>query len=71
MRILVDIDADDVAALDEEAAREKASRAALIRRAIQEFLHRRRAEGETEAFGLWRRHKIDGLAFQRKVRSEW
>jgi metal-responsive CopG/Arc/MetJ family transcriptional regulator len=71
MRTLVDIDADDIAALDEEAARANASRAALIREAVREFLQQRRRREEEEAFGLWRRHKVDGLAFQRKARAEW
>jgi metal-responsive CopG/Arc/MetJ family transcriptional regulator len=71
MRTLVDISDGQVEALDDLARKEKKSRAALIRAAIDEYLSRRRSAPEVDAFGLWGNRKVDGLAYQKKVRSEW
>lgn len=71
MRTLVDIGDPEVKALDRLAQREKSSRAALIRKAINDFLARNNADIEAEAFGLWGDRKIDGLAYQENMRSEW
>ncbi|MDQ0559192.1 metal-responsive CopG/Arc/MetJ family transcriptional regulator [Rhizobium mesoamericanum] len=70
MRTLVDIGEPEVKALDRLAQREKMSRAALIRKAINDFLARNNADIETEAFGLWGDRKIDGLTYQENIRSE-
>ncbi|AYG63740.1 CopG family transcriptional regulator [Rhizobium jaguaris] len=71
MRTLVDIGDPEVKALDRLAQREKMSRAALIRKAIDDFLARNNADSEAEAFGLWGDRKIDGLAYQENMRGEW
>lgn len=71
MRTLVEIGDPDVKALDRLAQREKMSRAALIRKAINDFLVRNNADIEAEAFGLWGDRKIDGLTYQENIRSEW
>jgi metal-responsive CopG/Arc/MetJ family transcriptional regulator len=71
MRTLVDLGDAQLRALDELSKKEKRSRAALIRQAIDDYLGKRREEREGDAFGLWGKRKIDGLANQRKVRSEW
>jgi predicted transcriptional regulator len=71
MRTLVDIGDPEVKALDRLAQREKTSRAALIRKAIDDFLARNNADIEAEAFGLWGDRKVDGLAYQENMRSEW
>ncbi|MBB3660141.1 putative transcriptional regulator [Rhizobium sp. BK650] len=71
MRTLVDIGDPEVKALDRLAQREKMSRAALIRKAIDDFLARNNADIEAEAFGLWGDRKIDGLTYQENMRSEW
>ena len=71
MRTLVDLGDAQLQALDELSRREKRSRAALIRRAIDEYLSKQRDKQEGDAFGLWRKRKVDGLAYQEKVRSEW
>ncbi|MFS8116201.1 ribbon-helix-helix domain-containing protein [Rhizobium jaguaris] len=67
----MDIGDPEVKALDRLAQREKMSRAALIRKAIDDFLARNNADSEAEAFGLWGDRKIDGLAYQENMRSEW
>lgn len=71
MRTLVDIGDPEVKALDRLAQREKVSRAALIRKAIDDFLARNSSTGEVEAFGLWGDRKVDGLAYQEDIRNEW
>ncbi|HLZ01933.1 MAG TPA: ribbon-helix-helix protein, CopG family [Bradyrhizobium sp.] len=71
MRTLVDLGDAQLQALDELSKKEQRSRAALIRQAIDDYLGKRRGEQESEAFGLWGKRKVDGLAYQKKVRSEW
>ena len=71
MRTLVDLGRAQLQALDELSRKEKRSRAALIRRAIDEYLAKQLEKQEGDAFGLWGKRKIDGLAYQEKVRSEW
>jgi hypothetical protein len=71
MRTLVDLGDAQIEALDELSKKEKESRAALIRQAIDDYLAKRRSKKEGDAFGLWGKRKVDGLAYQEKVRSEW
>jgi predicted transcriptional regulator len=71
VRTLVDIGDAELKALDHLAKVEKVSRAALIRKAVGDFLDRNNGEREFEAFGLWGDRAIDGLAYQEKIRSEW
>jgi len=71
MRTLVDVGDAQLQELDELSKEEKRSRAALIREAIDDFLAKRRNKHEGDAFGLWGKQKIDGLAYQMKVRNEW
>jgi metal-responsive CopG/Arc/MetJ family transcriptional regulator len=71
MRTLVDLGETQMRSLDELSKKEKRSRAALIRQAIDDFLARRRGDQDGEAFGLWGKRKVDGLAYQEKARREW
>jgi metal-responsive CopG/Arc/MetJ family transcriptional regulator len=71
MRILTDIGDSQLAALDRLAKREKMSRAALIRHAVDDVLAKHRQENQSDAFGLWGDRTIDGLAYQEKLRAEW
>jgi Ribbon-helix-helix protein, copG family len=71
MRTLIDIEEPDLLLLDHLAAEAKRSRASLIREAVADFLRRKRVAPEDEAFGLWGKGKVDGLAYQLKARSEW
>jgi metal-responsive CopG/Arc/MetJ family transcriptional regulator len=68
---LVDIGEPQVQELDELAKEVRRSRAALIREAIDDYLAKRRAKRGGDAFGLWGKRKVDGLAYQEKVRREW
>jgi predicted transcriptional regulator len=71
MRTLIDLGDGQLRALDELSKKEKRSRAALIRQAIDDYLRSRRNQQEGDAFGLWGKRKVDGLAYQEKVRGEW
>ena len=71
MRTLIDLGDGQIRALDELSKKEKRSRAALIRQAIDDYLRSRRNQQESDAFGLWGKRKVDGLAYQEKVRGEW
>lgn len=71
MRALVDMEDRQVEALDSLANRNRTSRAALIRAAIDEYLDRQHHEQIQDGFGLWGNDTIDGRAYQEKVRAEW
>ncbi|WP_291850601.1 CopG family transcriptional regulator [Bradyrhizobium sp.] len=71
MRTLVDLGDSQIQALDELSKKEKRSRASLIRQAIDDYLGKRRDSQAGDAFGLWGKRKMDGLAYQEKVRGEW
>ena len=70
MRTLIDISEDQIEVLAEISRREGLSRASLLRRAIREFIARRRPIDGDAAFGSWRGGE-DGLAYEMRVRSEW
>jgi metal-responsive CopG/Arc/MetJ family transcriptional regulator len=70
MRTLVDIPDRQIRDLMAICEAEKMSRAELIRQAIAAYLERKKPV-EVEAFGLWKDRKVDGLAYQEQVRSEW
>lgn len=71
MRALIDMSDAQVEALDTLAKRVRQSRAALIRAAIDDYLDRHHREQVEDSFGLWGKRKVDGLAYQEKVRREW
>ena len=71
MRALIDMNEAQVEALDALAKRMRQSRAALIRTAIDEYVDRHHREQVKESFGLWGKHRVDGLAYQEKLRGEW
>lgn len=75
-KTLVNLDPDDKAWLDQEARRRKLSMTELVRQAVHAYRlreqHRDRpqlAEVLQRTAGLWRQG--DGLAWQRRLRSEW
>ena len=71
MRTLVDLGDAQLQELDNLSKREKTSRAALIRQAIDEYLAARQRRRNRDAFGLWGDRAVDGLAYQEKARDEW
>jgi hypothetical protein len=71
MKTLVDISAADIQGLERIAGRRKTSRASVIREAIARYVaEQARAQG-SDAFGAWKKQKVDGLKHQRKLRDEW
>jgi Arc/MetJ-type ribon-helix-helix transcriptional regulator len=70
MRTIVDLPEHHVEALDRLAAQRRASRAALVRDAVEMYLEGQAAAGREAAFGGWDGDE-DGLAVQRRLRAEW
>jgi hypothetical protein len=75
MRTIVDLPQSQIDALAELSVKEGLSRAELIRRAVASFLEGNAPQQE-KAFGLWADLSgddlaEDGLAYQRRIRSEW
>jgi Arc/MetJ-type ribon-helix-helix transcriptional regulator len=73
MRALVDLPPEQVEALAEIGRRERVSRAALVREAVEDLIAKRRRDNLKAAFGLWKdRPDIkDGLEYQDGIRAEW
>jgi predicted transcriptional regulator len=72
MRTIIDLPDSQLAALRELEQRKKVSRAELIRQAVAQYVVRH--AGAETAFGAWKtpkRRPADGLAVQKKLRSEW
>ncbi len=72
MRIIVDLPDSQIAALRELERRKNVSRAELVRQAVAQYVLRNTEP--TDAFGAWKmvgRRARDGLAVQKKLRSEW
>lgn len=57
--------------LDHIGAKEKRSRAAIIREAVDCYLKEQYAHDTTEAYGIWKDDILDGVDYQRNIRSEW
>ena len=72
MRTIIELPGEQLEALDAICAREKISRAEAIRRAVELLLKSKTGPGAKAAFGLWRDREIDGVEYQRRMRStEW
>jgi hypothetical protein len=50
---------------------EQRPRAAVIRDAIEAYIFQYKRAHEVDVFGLWKIRKIDGVAYQQELRSEW
>lgn len=70
MRTLVDIPEQQIADLAALCESKGLSRAEIIRQAVAAYIARNKPRSD-EAFGLWGERKVDGLAYQKKLRSEW
>ncbi len=71
MRTIIDLPEQDIRDLAELSQREKISRAEVIRRAVRHYLQQFRPPRDQNAFGLWRKRKLEGLRYQDKLRGEW
>lgn len=70
MRIRVDIADDQIEALAAICEAKRTGRAEVIRDALAAYIDAHRPSRE-ETFGAWGKRKVDGLAYQKKVRSQW
>ena len=72
-RILADLSDEDIKWLDQRAAGQGKSRAAVLREAVEAYRAESRKEGFEKYFGLWERHgsTVDGLDYERQLRDEW
>ncbi len=71
MRTLIDIPEYYVAALDLLRRRRGVSRSAVIREAVHDYLDRNLQPDADVGFGLWAENTIDGVEYQRRLRTEW
>ena len=70
-RILVDLPDSQVDELAVIVEAEQRPRAAVIRDAIEAYISQHKRALGIEVFGLWKSRKVDGLAYQQELRSEW
>jgi hypothetical protein len=71
MRTIVDLPKNALAALTRLCRREKISRAEAVRRAVSLYLGQQARQPEAEVFGLWRGRKLEGRAYEDRLRDEW
>lgn len=71
MRTLINMDEKQIRELDRVARNQNRSRASVVRDAVSDYLQREAAGAHRDAFGLWGQRKVDGLAYQEKMRGEW
>ena len=71
MRTIIDIPNRLLEEIDSLAKREKISRAEAVRRAMAEYLEKRRNSRADAGFGIWKSRKIDPLAYEDALRGEW
>ena len=71
MRTIVDLPDRQIEGLKRISNTSHASRAELVRRAIDEYLARHLPAQDDGAFGLWKKRKTDGVTYQNRARNEW
>ena len=71
MRTIIDIPEEQIDSLASHCRREGISRAEAVRRAVASYLNEQADDPDDDAFGMWRKRKIDSVAYQRKLRAEW
>lgn len=70
MRTLVDIPDRQIEELAAICELKHVSRAEVIRQAIAVYIQQNKPAA-ADAFGIWKNMNVDGLAYQKKMRSEW
>jgi metal-responsive CopG/Arc/MetJ family transcriptional regulator len=71
VRTIIELPEEHLRALAELCRRQKISRAEAIRRAVAEYARHRLAHESGRAFGIWRGRRVDGVAYERRLRREW
>lgn len=70
MRTIIEIPEEDIKKLDVLCHTFRISRAEAIRRAVNQYLVENRPDME-DAFGIWKKRKIDSLRYEKGIRKEW
>lgn len=70
-RIVIDLPDEDLRQLDNLKAIRHVARAEIIRQALAGYLENNRADGSSNAFGLWGNKKVDGVVYENQIREEW
>ncbi|MDR3480398.1 MAG: ribbon-helix-helix domain-containing protein [Burkholderiaceae bacterium] len=70
MRTLIDIPDRQIEDLAMLCDAKQVSRAEIIRQAISAYIEQNKPS-TVDAFGIWKSKKVDGLAYQEKMRAEW
>jgi metal-responsive CopG/Arc/MetJ family transcriptional regulator len=71
MRTIVELPDEQLEALGTICVQEKASRAEIIRRAVGCYILEKQAGKGRNAFGLWKKKKVNALKYEAKLRAEW
>ena len=72
MRTIIDVPDHMLTRLDLVREKQKCSRAAIIREAIDAFLDRNTQTSDlNQSLGLWKNKVSDGLSYQENLRKEW
>lgn len=70
-RILVDLSEMQISELAALVEAQHRPRAAIVRDAIDAYIATHKRTAGADAFGLWKHRNVDGLEYQRELRSEW
>lgn len=73
MRITIDLPKELIEALDQLSEVQGMSRADHIRKALSIYLADQKHIGSNHraGFGAWKHKCVDGVKYQRRIRSEW
>jgi metal-responsive CopG/Arc/MetJ family transcriptional regulator len=71
VRTIVELPQEQLEALGNICLQEKASRAEIIRRAVGNYILEKQSGKGRNAFGLWKKKRINALKYERRLRSEW
>jgi metal-responsive CopG/Arc/MetJ family transcriptional regulator len=71
MRTIIDLPPAQLEALDALCRHEGISRAEGVRRAVASHVQAHQPSTRTRAFGLWQARRLEGVAYQRRLRREW
>ena len=71
MRTIIDLPDEQVTRLAALCRRDGLSRAEAVRRAVDAYLNAHYRSERDDAFGIWRGRNLDGLRYERHMRSEW
>ena len=71
MRTIIELPDEQAQALSVLCRDENISRAEAVRRGVALLLEKQHANGRDQAFGAWKKKKIDSRKFVASLRREW